>query len=228
MMNKAFVKKIVFSNNFFYTLYTFFSSLLKFFSSLLKKKGRIKIDNKGVGFIRKIIHGDNNFLQVGKYSVLKKTEILVKGCNNSIVIGKNCFIGENCSFWIEGSNSTILIGDKCTFTHTVHLCVQEDNMKIEIGEDCMLSNNIIIRTSDSHPIYDNIGNRINNPQPVKLGNHVWVAPNSKIFKGVCIGSGSIIGSNSVVTKCISDNCLAVGMPSVVKKENVKWTRERLY
>lgn len=128
---------------------------------------------------------------------------------------------------MEGNNIEIQIGDGTTFSHTCHFCIQEDNMSVTIGKDCMFANRIIVRTSDSHGIYNLDGNeRINLPKPVTIGNHVWIAPNTLILKGVTIGDGSIIGSNSVVTKNIPDNCLAVGQPARIVKENIKWTRER--
>ena len=97
---------------------------------------------------------------------------------------------------MEGDNISITIGAKTTFTHTVHFCAQENDMFIVVGEDCMFSNSIVVRTSDSHPIYDiRTHTRINPPKPVVVGSHVWIAPNSKIMKGADIGDGAIIGSN---------------------------------
>ena len=138
-------------------------------------------------------------------------------------------IGEDCSFWIEGNNITIHIGDLCTFTQKVHFCAQEDFSSIVIGNDCMFSNEIIVRTSDSHPIYDiDSGKRINHPANVVIGNHVWIAPSSKIMKGASIENNSIIGSNTMVTGVVPGNSLAVGSPSKVVKSNIKWTREKLF
>ena len=93
----------------------------------------------------------------------------------------------------------------------------------------MFSNNIVVRTSDSHPIYRIDDNqRINPAKSVTIGNHVWVAPNTKIMKGVNIENGSIIGSDTIVTKVIPENSLAVGHPARVVKSNIKWTRENLF
>lgn len=90
----------------------------------------------------------------------------------------------------------------------------------------MFSNHIIVRTSDSHPIYDMAtGNRINPAKDIYIGDHVWIAPDTKIMKGAVIGNGSIIGSNSMVSKEIPANSLAVGMPAKVVKQDIKWTRE---
>lgn len=136
-------------------------------------------------------------------------------------------MGPRCSFRMEGNNVTIEIGDGVTFTRDVELCAQENGSIISIGDDVMFSN-IIIRTSDSHPIYNETGTRINLPSNVKIGNHVWVSPNSKIFKGVTVGDGAIIGADSLVTKDVDSCSLAVGHPAKTVKENIKWTREKLY
>lgn len=130
---------------------------------------------------------------------------------------------------MEGNNITIVIGAGTTFTHTVHFCAQEDGVAIEVGEDCMFSNNIIVRTSDAHPIYDiQTDIRLNPPKNVVIGNHVWIAPNTKVMKGAVIGDGAIIGSDTMVSKCIPPNSLAVGHPAKVVKHDVKWTREPLF
>ena len=112
------------------------------------------------------------------------------------------------------------------FTNDVHVNAQEDNMSIEIGEDCMFSNHIIIRTSDSHAIYSTDTNyRINHAKPIKIGKHVWVAPGSEIMKGVTIGDGCIVGSQTMVTKDVPANSLVVGRPAKIVRNNIRWTRE---
>lgn len=125
--------------------------------------------------------------------------------------------------------TTIFVGRSATFTNNVELNAKEDDLSIMLGEDCMLSNHIIIRTSDSHPIYDiAIHERLNPAKPVFIGNHVWIAPHSTIMKGATIRENVIIGSNSMVNKDIPAGSLAVGMPARVVKQNVQWTRESLF
>ncbi len=115
------------------------------------------------------------------------TEVRIRGNNNTIIIHENCVIGDRCSFWLEGNNIKIEVGANITFTNTVHLCAQEDNSEIIIGDDGMFSNSIIIRTSDSHPIYEiSTNKRINYSQNVHIGSHVWIAPNTKIMKGAVV------------------------------------------
>ena len=186
------------------------------------------VSNKGIGTYKRVTLGGDNFIMIESGTVMRKPLLEIRGHGNRIVIRKNCRIGESCSFCIEGNNSVIEIGDGCSFNCRIHLHVQEDNVGIYMGKDCMLSNNIIIRTSDAHPIYDNITNdRINPAKSVYIGNHVWIAPDSKIFKGAKIGNNSIVGSNSLVTKDVPEDCLVVGMPAKIVKYQVSWSRDRI-
>ncbi len=192
-------------------------------------KSGAKINNLGCVKLKKYIKGKGNVINIYKDSFLNGVVIRIVGNNNTITFREGVTIGKNCSFWMEGNNISIDIGSFSSFVHTVHFCAQENNTKIIVGEDCMFSNNIIVRTSDSHPIYDlKSGKRINDPQNVLIGNHVWVAPNTKIFKGVKIGDNSIIGSNSLVTRHIPSSSLAVGTPAKVIKQDIMWTREALF
>lgn len=204
----------------------------KIYNLLFNRKnvrGGVILVDKGRTRIKKDIEGANNYITIGNDSILNDVSIRIHGNNNTLEFGDNCVIGEDCSFWIEGNNITIRIGDSCTFTQKVHFCAQEDYRSIVVGDDCMFSNEIIVRTSDSHPIYDiDSGKRINIPGNVIIGNHVWVAPSSRIMKGASVGSNSIIGSNTMVTGVVPDNSLAVGCPSKVVKSNITWTREKLF
>lgn len=174
----------------------------------------------------KVIGGKNNTIYIGDNVLFQDISIRIVGSNNTIIIDDNCSIGHNCSFWIDGDNHKIEIGKNTTFNSFVHINAQECNTSIIIGNDCMFANNIIIRTSDSHSIYDiNTNLRINYAKDVIIGNHVWIAPNSKIFKGVVISDGSIIGSDTLVTKNIPSNVLAVGHPAKIVKENIRWERK---
>lgn len=185
-----------------------------------------RVINKGYGTYRKLVKGSNNSIIIGRETLLVDTMFHIIGHNNVIAIGDRCIIGKGCSFWMEGDNIQITIGTNTTFTSLCHLNAQENNSTISIGEDCMFSNHIIVRTSDSHAIYDlKTNNRINNSKSVVIGNHVWIAPDTKIMKGAIIGDGCIIGSNTLVFKTIPSNTLAVGQPARIIKENIRWSRE---
>lgn len=130
----------------------------------------------------------------------------------------------NVAIWAEGNDIKIVIGKNSSFTQICHINAQEDGSSIVIGENCMFSNHIIVRTSDSHPIIDiTTGERINKAEDIKIGNHVWIAPNTKIMKGSEIADGCIIGSDTTISKEFkTPNCLIVGRPAKIVRENVSW------
>lgn len=187
---------------------------------------RATVNNKGYGRFCKRIEGKENHIIIGNNTYMNNPMFYIRGNNNTIIIGEECKIGKKCSFWMEGNNIKIIIGSKTTFTQFCHFNAQEEGSEIIVGHNCMFSNHIIVRTSDSHPIYDMIsGKRINSALSVYIGNNVWVAPDTKIMKGADIQDGCIVGSNTLVSKYIPAHSLVVGMPARVVKSNVKWTRE---
>ena len=187
------------------------------------------VKNKGFGKIKKDIIGTHNEILVEQDTFMLFPYVKIRGNNNKLHIKRNCSIGPNCSFWMEGDDISIEIGEGTTFTETCHINAQENGKKIIIGKDCMFSNSIIVRTSDSHPILDkSSGERINFAGDIVIGEHVWIAPKTSVYKGVHIGTGSIIGSNSLVTHDVPDYSIAVGMPAKTIKTNVCWTRDKLF
>lgn len=189
----------------------------------------VKIENNGYGSFKKDVMGRNNIIQIGKATRICKSIIRIRGNGNKIVIGKNCKIRKNCSIWITGNNCSIVLGDNVTMQHNNHFNVHEDGRCIIIGNDCMLSNNIIVRTSDDHGIFDlSTKKRLNEAKDIKIGNHVWIAPNSRVYKGAVIEDGSIIGSNTLVTKRVPANTLVCGMPARIVKENIEWQSSLVY
>lgn len=224
MKLKQSVKKFVFERKPLYDM----AKALQSLRARLKRSNGCKMENRGFARIKREIQGENNLIRVGENARLYDVTVRIHGSDNAVIFDSDVAVGPDCSFWIEGNHSVIHIGAGTTFTMGCHFCVQEDNMQLSVGRDCMFSNSIIARTSDSHPIYDAGGRRINPPRPVRIGDHVWVAPNVKIMKGVTIGSNTIIGSDTIVTKDVPGDVLAVGHPAKVVKEGIRWTREALF
>lgn len=187
--------------------------------------GGVKIINHGNGRFKKDVYGKNNSVYIGYGTMIHNCTIQIRGNNNKIIIGCNCMLRNRISFWITGNNCSIILGNGITFQHSNHFNCQEDGCSIVVGDDCMFSNNIIVRTSDSHPIYDmNTGKRLNLAKDIRIGNHVWIAPNSRIMKGSDISDGCVVGSNTLVTKYIPSNVLVVGMPAKIVRQDIRWER----
>jgi hypothetical protein len=52
--------------------------------------------------------------------------------------------------------------------------------------------------------------------PVSIGDHVWIASDVTVLRGVSIGEHSVIGARSVVTNDVPPHSLAFGAPATVR------------
>ena len=94
--------------------------------------------------------------------------------------------------------------------------------EISFGDDILFAWNGTIRDSDGHTIYVD-GHEKPSHKPVHIGNHVWIASEVKILKGVSIADGCVIALGSIVTKSFDEeNILIGGFPAKKIQENVSW------
>lgn len=91
-------------------------------------------------------------------------------------------------------------------------CFFMDDAKITFGDHVFIGPNCAFYTAQ-HPIHPVQRNRkIERALPILVGNNVWFGGNCVVLPGVKIGSNTVIGAGSVVTKDIPDNVVAVGNP----------------
>lgn len=94
-------------------------------------------------------------------------------------------------------------------------CTILDVAKVKIGDNCQLAPNVAIYTA-GHPVHPETRNTMYEYGiEVVIGDNVWIGGNSVICPGVHIGSNTVIGAGSVVTKDIPDWCIAAGNPCKV-------------
>lgn len=110
----------------------------------------------------------------------------------NIEVGKNFFANYNC---------TIL-----------------DVAKVIIGDNCQMAPNVAIYTA-GHPVHPDTRNTAYEYGiEITIGDNVWIGGNTVICPGVHIGSNTVIGAGSVVTKDIPDWVIAAGNPCRVIRE----------
>lgn len=137
--------------------------------------------------------------------------------------GKNVYL-QGPVYFDYGIFTTI--GDN--FYANCNLTILDCN-KVTIGNNVMFGPNISIMPP-MHPFMYQQRNLRFRPdgssydyeyaKKVEIGDNCWLASNVTVIGGVKIGSGSIIGAGSVVTKDIPENCLAAGNPCrVIRKIN---------
>lgn len=111
----------------------------------------------------------------------------------------------------------LIIGNRVTATGALQISALE---RIEIEDDVMFASNVFIcdglhgYTTASVPYKYQ---RMQNIKPIRIGMGSWIGQNVVIMPGVEIGSQCIIGANSVVTKSIPDQCIAMGAPARISK-----------
>ena len=92
----------------------------------------------------------------------------------------------------------------------------------------MFSDNITVRCSDGHPIYDKQGNIINRAYGIAIGNHVWLGCHVTVLKNVELADDIVVGAGSVVTKSfIRSGVIIAGVPAKTVKEDIQWSKDFL-
>ncbi len=124
--------------------------------------------------------------------------------------GENCYANFNlivldCCPVNIGKN--VLFGPNCTLATPIHPMHFEERRTV-IAPDGKVS-------------------EYEYAKPIEIGNDCWLASNVTVCGGVKIGSGTIIGAGSVVTKDIPENCLAAGNPcrvirKITEKDKLKY------
>lgn len=169
------------------------------------------------------VNGKDNIVKIENGN-FKRIKISIDGYNNSISIDEGVYI-RNLEIIVQGNNHIVNIGKRVEIGGVSIVCCGE-NSKVDLGDDCLLASNINIKSCDGHAIYQN-DNVINNSKDVVIGNHVWIAQNVNILKGVSIGNDSVVGINSLVTSNLfSSNVILGGIPAKVIKRDINWGKER--
>lgn len=155
------------------------------------------------------------------------------GQNFSIINPDGISIGDNfsggCDIALWSWNAVNIKGDDCKLiiknnVSITDRCIISAANRIEIGNGCLLGRDTFI-TDNSHGKNITLEELdisqherdIYSKGTVIIGDNVWTGKNVCIMPNVKIGSGAIIGANSVVTHNIPPYSVAVGSPAKVIK-----------
>lgn len=148
-----------------------------------------------------------------------------------ISVSKGFTSGRYCRLeaYPQKTNASVInIGKNVQMNDYVHITAMKN---VSIGDNVLMASKIYI-SDCTHGLY-NGGEQDSSPEEppinreysmseVKIEDNVWIGESVSILPGVSIGRGAIIGANSVVTKNIDSNCIAVGNPAkVVKRFDMK-------
>lgn len=169
---------------------------------------RVFIGQEVSGEVSVKFTGDNSIVYIGDFCRLNKVQFRSFQSSDLIAVGSYVSFTNNCTL-ISGNGA----GDS--------------NPAILVGDDCMFSNDIVIRSSDGHPIYDlNKGNQINAPNsPVIIEPHCWIGERVLILKALTIGAGSVVSTAAVVTRNCDRASIVAGVPAkAIQAGEMFWSR----
>ena len=121
-------------------------------------------------------------------------------------------LGNDCTIlspFITDYGCYCSIGHDTFINHNAYLM---DGGGITIGHHCFIGPNCGMYTA-IHPMLAEERNQgFEKALPIVIGDNCWIGADVTILPGVTIGSNTIIGAKSVVTKDIPDHVLALGNP----------------
>jgi maltose O-acetyltransferase len=104
--------------------------------------------------------------------------------------------------------TNIELGERVFFNFN---CTVLDVCKVTIGDYTQFGSGVQILTP-LHPLEAGLRRKQEFGVPVTIGSDVWVGSGALILPGVTIGSRTVVGAGSVVTRDLPSDVLAVGNP----------------
>lgn len=164
------------------------------------------------------------FERFGRRSVIIKPILIANP--HLISVGDRVLIrnGSRIEIVLDGTNKDprISIGNNTNIEQNVHIIC---HCSVKIGNDVSITANCVIVDTE-HPFDDasdgtKIGNRISTaPSFVEIEDGCFIGTGACILPNVRIGAGSVIGSNSVVTRDIPPYSVAMGQPARVVRSRL--------
>lgn len=118
--------------------------------------------------------------------------------------------------------SNIVLGERVFFNFN---CIVLDVCRVTIGDYTLFGPAVQIYTA-THPMNAALRRKQEFAKPIDIGADVWVGGGAVICPGVRIGSRSVIGAGSVVTREIPSGVFAAGNPCRVIREITEQESDR--
>ena len=75
----------------------------------------------------------------------------------------------------------------------------------KFGNNCRIRNGVVVGLQ-----------RVDQPRAPVIGNNVDIGAGAKVLGAIKVGDDVVIGANAVVIRDVPDNCIAAGVPAVIK------------
>lgn len=149
---------------------------------------------------------------------------------------------KNTFLYFSGKNNTIILENLKGVAGLDVLCVDQSHIHIKspiairgltvlssnksaitIESNCLISRDVVIYASNAHALYNVSDGRRRFKSDIEISKHVWLGQGVRLLTGARVGAGSVIGSYSVLSGRIPNNCAAAGNPCRVTSKDVFWT-----
>lgn len=169
----------------------------------------------GFGMIRVGIHPTVIIEVAGRLSMPQSTVIepgtvLYAGPDAEISFGEMNTIYSGCTFRLKRgfirTGSRVSFGPGCV--------VYETRGGLTIGDDCLIAGGVrLCGVEHGHTGAGPMRDQPTTELPIRIGDDVWLGMGVIVMPGVSIGSHSIVGAGSVVTRDLPGGVVAHGVPA---------------
>jgi acetyltransferase-like isoleucine patch superfamily enzyme len=168
----------------------------------------------------------NNHFQIGENARLSGPFLLeFYGSDCRVDLGKEMYFGNMHVIIAQGA--CMSVGNGSTF-EGLYAVIYEGG-QVNIGQNCMFSHNIQLWQTDTHPIFSRkTGERLNKSRNITVGNHVWIGVNTILLGGADLGSGCVVGANSITSGTFPPNVIVAGNPARTINKDIVWANDQLY
>ncbi len=148
-------------------------------------------------------HLPSSYFPLGKFFNAFRVSVLKK----LITIGNKNVIQQNFRF---GNKGVVRIGNNCRINENVYI------QSAVLGDNVLIAPNVAILASSHNfertdiPIVEQGDTET---KTVIIEDDVWVGRNVIVLPGITIGSGSIVGAGSIVTKNVAPFSIVAGAPA---------------
>lgn len=157
--------------------------------------------------------GPHARISIGDHALIYKGGEIVAREHGTIDIGRYCVFGQVSIY----AKSSVEIGDYALFSWGVHLQdhtphpIDASMRRAEVQNIC---EEFVPRLTNAPPTFLS-GITHPPPQPIRIGDDVWLGANVTVLQGVTIGRGCVVGTGSVVTRDLPPFTVAAGVPAKV-------------
>lgn len=196
----------------------------------------------------KVTLGTNSTLIIGENCKIDKSVEIILMRGATLILEEGCCLGKECIIKVMedgrvylgskckvnkraeiqcGKGGKIYIDQECTFGPNLRIADYGSN-KLLLHKDCMFSSDVIVQMANGHALIDLESKKAypRNGYLIEIGEHVWIGRRCSIRYGAMIGSGTMIGMESLVSEEVPKNVMVAGNPLKVIRHNIAWSRKR--